>query len=91
MQYSMAIRADGPKIVDGINLMLFADLGERSQVMDVDDSIGLFSVRFTEREVTNATICSIFFNAYGACAWVALILVGKHSDPRAFLHYLQIP
>jgi hypothetical protein len=85
----MAVRAHGAKIGDRVNLVLFADFGERSQVVNVHNPIGDFSVSRTEREAANLAIRPIPLDAFFAGVPVPLIRIDEDVNHGAFANYFS--
>jgi len=70
---SVAVWANGSEVANGINYDLFADTGERRQVVDVDEAIDLWAVLIRQGQTASNTDGTVVRNARFSCQRVSLI------------------
>jgi len=72
MQHGVAIGADRLQVVDWVDLVLFADVGELNLVMNMDEANANRPVALLEVQITNATDGTAVLNARVASPRVTL-------------------
>ena len=61
--WDVAVRSIGAQVFDWVDFMPPAGLGNRRQVMDVDEAVGYWAVGVAKVEATGKALCPIVINA----------------------------
>src|SRR5262245_55472836 len=86
----MAVRADRPQLLDRIDLVLAADLGQRPQVVDVDVSFSHLTVPRSEVEAANAAAGAVGFDAPPPGFRVSLVGVDRDAGNSALVQVRRL-
>ena len=63
MKHAVAVCANRPKVFDGVNKVFLADVGNRSQVMNLDVVCAECPVDLFKAETANATCITVVLDA----------------------------
>src|ERR1035441_5114276 len=87
----MAVGADRAEITHGVKFVVFADAGDRDEMMDMDEAFECFAVRFEEAEPADNTRRTIVRDAGVAATAVAFVPVHKDLIHTPFMERLVTP
>ena len=90
MQNRMAVWTNGPEIRYRIDNMFSAMFGQRSQMMDVNESIGDFTVFIDEIELADSTNRSVGCDAEPSSFWITLVSVDRDRFGGSFINRFEI-
>ena len=74
MKHRMTIWADWSEVFDWVDLILFADRGDRDQMMYMDEATTKLAVGRLKGEPADEAACSVMLDAGLSCGLVALAL-----------------
>ena len=80
----MAVRAPGNQLPDRVNLIVFSQLIERDNMVNVDESFPMLAVRFFEVESAALTDSAMMVDTGTPRRRGALIGVDRNNSFRAF-------
>lgn len=83
MNHGVAIRANWDEILDWINYIVFTDLAEGRQVMDMDETPTEFTVLLPEVYCTNSTGSTVMPDALVTGVSIAFVTIHKHLGSLA--------
>ena len=81
----VAVRTNGTQIIDRINLISFADLRERLQMMHMNDVSPNFAIRFFKIKTADDTSGFIAFYTLISCISVSFITIDVYLFSCAFI------
>ena len=84
MEHRVAVRADRPKVLNGIHVIAWADLRQRHYVVDVNEARTQWAVQVLETEPTNQTHGAVVSDARLPGGAVSLIGVDENPACRVF-------
>jgi hypothetical protein len=79
----MAVRAHWPEILMGVHKVLGTNLGQWTEMMDMNVAIGNLSIRLAEVKAANAAFGTMHLQAPTAGLRVSLVCVDPHSNTCA--------
>src|SRR5262249_7327737 len=88
MQYSMTVRANWPQVLDWVDLVLAANFGQGTEVVDVDEPVGDRTIDRSERHSTDDARSPIFGDAESSGVRVTLVDVDRDLIPGTLDEWL---
>lgn len=84
MKHCVAIRANGTKLIDGVDFVVLGNLGERDEMMNLNVANAKLPVNLSEVEITNYALRSPMIQASTSCVSVAFESIDQHGSYGSF-------
>lgn len=85
MNHGVAIWANWDEILDWINHIVFTDLAQRYQVVDMDEALAKFAVLFPEIDCANDTGSAVMSDAFVSSVSIPFVSIHKDLCSLTFL------